>query len=177
MVAKSPQYAWPLAALVAHVASQAPELPDVLFAIMQVSFPSLALPSMCCTCHEQNANPKKGSAVEVAVTCRRDRANAVASVLGGTSNNQIVISTPIKRHANHQISILVLIYGVHSACFSVSPSHLTYPSTQAAVRCRWETWGARCVSRCFVGGCGSGAACGAVEAAKWLQVLLPSYYL
>lgn len=39
MVAKSPQYAWPLAALVAEVATLAPELPDVLLAIMQVLFP------------------------------------------------------------------------------------------------------------------------------------------
>ena len=41
MVAKSPQYAWPLAALVADVSTLAPELLDVLLAIMQVPPPHL----------------------------------------------------------------------------------------------------------------------------------------
>jgi hypothetical protein len=41
MVAKSPQYAWPLAALVAQVATVAPELPDVLLAVMQVRPPAV----------------------------------------------------------------------------------------------------------------------------------------
>lgn len=40
MVAKSPQYAWPLVALAAQVATLAPELPDILVAIMQVLFVS-----------------------------------------------------------------------------------------------------------------------------------------
>jgi hypothetical protein len=51
MVAKSPQYAWPLAAFVSQVATIAPELPDVLLAVIQVLLPLPVLMLCCLSLH------------------------------------------------------------------------------------------------------------------------------